>query len=430
MAPAAAPPSLSLVSPRARRCAASGVLPAHFGHCASALWLVCSTELPDMASSRLPLRGVQEGCSSSNSLCKPPRPHSQFHRPGLRRRSPQAPKASQGTDAPLPRHFERPVSASRPGAVIAQLAELRRPATAAGGRTPARPAQRPSPPMLALCLLMQSPEGGLRDPVDIIQHALTIFRRGEIAALSPYLPTSYRPDGGSGSQALPLSVSGQPVEERGPLAPLAGLLDVGARRILPGHLLRRSRVLSTLRLGSAFQQRISLTACTGEEAVLEWQLRTWEPGQEAEGGGGSSPSDGRLRSGGWAIESVVRDAACDEPLPTTPHPRHVPSCCQLPAPRPFSPCTCSGGAACRAACWEGRRPCAEPRCCLVPLDSCWCRWLCPAIAAAVAASAIAATTTAAAAAGPLQRLWWWLSWLPYSGSTSLKLRPSTTGGGV
>ncbi|GAB4816896.1 hypothetical protein N2152v2_003942 [Parachlorella kessleri] len=70
-----------------------------------------------------------------------------------------------------------------------------------------------------------------------------------------------------------LSTGSQQVQESGPLASLSGVLDVGARRVLPGHLLRRSRVLSTLRLGDSFQQRIALTACTGEESVFEWALQ-------------------------------------------------------------------------------------------------------------------------------------------------------------
>ena len=125
------------------------------------------------------------------------------------------------------------------------------------------------------------------------------------------------------------------------------------------------QVLSTLRPSpDAFQQRVALTACTGETSVFEWRLR-WQPDEEreeeeeqqqgqAEGqqpaaagaagaaeqldepagsassssaarnitagsdGGSASASDG---GGRWVLESVARDASSDLPLPTTPHPK-------------------------------------------------------------------------------------------------------------
>ena len=40
----------------------------------------------------------------------------------------------------------------------------------------------------------------------------------------------------------------------------AAVLSIGARRVLPGHLLRRSQVLSSLPIGlSRFQQRVAVT---------------------------------------------------------------------------------------------------------------------------------------------------------------------------
>ena len=119
------------------------------------------------------------------------------------------------------------------------------------------------------------------------------------------------------------------------------------------------QVLSTLRPSpDAFQQRLSLTACTGETSVFEWRLR-WQADEEEEqqqpeaaadgqqlgatnqqeassnvssssssGGGGSSPSSGSggsstsgSRGGRWVLESVERDVSSDLPLPTTPHPK-------------------------------------------------------------------------------------------------------------
>ena len=82
---------------------------------------------------------------------------------------------------------------------------------------------------------------------------------------------------------LPITVGGHQVHEHGPLASLASVLDVGARRVLPGHLLRRSRVLSSLHIDSrTFQQRISLTARSGEVSVFKCTLHC---GGEAEDGG-------------------------------------------------------------------------------------------------------------------------------------------------
>ena len=44
---------------------------------------------------------------------------------------------------------------------------------------------------------------------------------------------------------------------------LAAVLSVDARRVLPGHLLRRSQVLSSLPIGlSRFQQRVAVTGAT------------------------------------------------------------------------------------------------------------------------------------------------------------------------
>jgi hypothetical protein len=262
---------------------------------------------------------------------------------------------------------------------------------------------------------------GLTEPEDVIQHCLALFRKADLAQLQQYMPDSYQSaaaeaDAGSSSSSpqapvLPVGPWLQ-VAEEGPLAPLAGVLDVGARRVLPGHLLRRSQVsssrtqllagqgsallqcrssccatlrghgatlrpprslrpapyvavlqvLSTLRpAADAFQQRIALTACTGETSVFDWVLR-WHPvgsgnGAEeavqssssaADEAAGSTSSSGTRgisdsaavggsgnsglaaaeastsSSGGggrWVLESVRRDAASDMPLPTTPHPK-------------------------------------------------------------------------------------------------------------
>ncbi|GIM03521.1 hypothetical protein Vretimale_8276 [Volvox reticuliferus] len=70
-----------------------------------------------------------------------------------------------------------------------------------------------------------------------------------------------------------VEVGGQMVEESGPLACCHHFMDTAARRVLPGHLLRRCRVLSSVQLGDTCQMRVALTARTGEEAVFIWRLR-------------------------------------------------------------------------------------------------------------------------------------------------------------
>lgn len=129
---------------------------------------------------------------------------------------------------------------------------------------------------------------GLTQPEHVLQHCLALYRKADLAALRQYLPDSYAAalappeppaadgqqgsggdatrqaaaapssssssgdnSGGRGSVPASSSSSQAPalpvgpwfkVRESGPLAPLAGVLDVGARRVLPGHLLRRSQV--------------------------------------------------------------------------------------------------------------------------------------------------------------------------------------------
>lgn len=117
---------------------------------------------------------------------------------------------------------------------------------------------------------------GLTQPEHVLQHCLALYRKADLAALRQYLPDSYaaalappepagaaegQPGSGSGSGSSPASSPASSsggsraaqapalpvgpwfeIRESGPLALLAGVLDVGARRVLPGHLLRRSQV--------------------------------------------------------------------------------------------------------------------------------------------------------------------------------------------
>lgn len=83
-------------------------------------------------------------------------------------------------------------------------------------------------------------------------------------------------------------------------------MDAAARRVLPGHLLRRCRVLSSIQLAGRCQQRVMLTACTGEELTTAWTLQRDESNTE------------------WRLESIVRDTFGDSELPARPHPRTPP----------------------------------------------------------------------------------------------------------
>jgi hypothetical protein len=181
-------------------------------------------------------------------------------------------------------------------------------------------------------------------PQDVLQHCLTLFRKADMAGLRQYLPDSCSEAigaaGSSGASPVPVPVGPwlQVVEQGAPLAPLAGLLDVGARRVLPGHLLRRSQVLSTLRPSpTTFQQRVALTACTGETSIFDWHLR-WHSDADSSSAtddGCTSDSNGptaaaataaaaastNSRGGRWELVSVRRDASTDVPLPSTPHPQ-------------------------------------------------------------------------------------------------------------
>lgn len=124
---------------------------------------------------------------------------------------------------------------------------------------------------------------GIKDPEDVVQRCLTHFRKCDLSSLAPYISpqlikSKSEVANGTGQNSStqpppPLIIGNSTVYEQGPLASLQSILDIGARRVLPGHLLRRSRVLGTLRLTPRdFQQRIALTAQTGEESVLTWHL--------------------------------------------------------------------------------------------------------------------------------------------------------------
>lgn len=96
--------------------------------------------------------------------------------------------------------------------------------------------------------------------------------------------------GGSGSASASSSRAAQApalpvgpwfkIRESGPLAPLAGVLDVGARRVLPGHLLRRSQVglfscrMSDMQAGgkSSWWQHVLRVLCVAPACCLPAEM--------------------------------------------------------------------------------------------------------------------------------------------------------------
>jgi hypothetical protein len=185
---------------------------------------------------------------------------------------------------------------------------------------------------------------GTKEPEDVVQRCLTHFRKCDLPSLSQYLPPQLTLDGGANSLNTPpplLLVGNSQIQEQGPLAALQPILDIGARRVLPGHLLRRSRVLGTLRLSDTnFQQRIALTAQSGEESVFTWHLE-WILEEDTVVGDDDSSAERGL--GRWVITKIERESEEEErnlyqkdvtaggvgnnsesQLPSTPQPKSSP----------------------------------------------------------------------------------------------------------
>lgn len=183
---------------------------------------------------------------------------------------------------------------------------------------------------------------GIKAPENVIQHCLTLFRQCRSAIIEPEHALQHFPPSATLAVFSPppiLVVGGYKVREQGPLACLEPYLDVGARRVLPGHLLRRSRVLGTLHMGrNGFQQRISLTARTGEESIFTWHLQ-WTVEDEEERDPDVQASSLHEeesfieltdemnipdKPGRWIVQRVERDSTADMYLPTTLQPKSSP----------------------------------------------------------------------------------------------------------
>jgi hypothetical protein len=205
---------------------------------------------------------------------------------------------------------------------MASLRPCPKPSASAHG-APARPPSRARRASAAAAAASRNYDTAARPPPtapeDALDLLLTLFRKGDLAALAPLVARS----GGGGALTR---VGGREVAEAGALAALAAVLDVGARRVLPGHLLRRSQALSALALGpDRWAARTALTACTGEEAVIEWQLVRRPPADA----GAAAPS------GAWVLESAARSAdgndgsAGGAAPPAAPHQRLGPEVAAL-----------------------------------------------------------------------------------------------------
>lgn len=157
-----------------------------------------------------------------------------------------------------------------------------------------------------------------RDALALLRHPAANPRA--VAALLP--PGALVPPGTS---PLPSRlVAGFSVVESGPLAGVRGeaVLDACARRVLPGHLLRRCRVLSSLAVGGGRHlQRVALVAHSGEEARFDVEVVVVAGGdqeeEQDEGGAddetdpeGDPPLPPSLR--GWRITRMTRDASGDD----------------------------------------------------------------------------------------------------------------------
>ncbi|MEW5313964.1 MAG: hypothetical protein WDW38_005494 [Sanguina aurantia] len=140
-------------------------------------------------------------------------------------------------------------------------------------------------------------------PEHVTMECLTLFRKPDLEGLQEFLPVPVN----LSSLAPPVLVGGAWIYETGPLAGCAYFLDTAARRVLPGHVLRRCRVLSSLHIGSMCQQRVAITACTGEETVLLWRLQ----GRilERAGRNDSSAGDGSDPVGGGSGSSNASDTS-------------------------------------------------------------------------------------------------------------------------
>ncbi|GFR53200.1 hypothetical protein Agub_g15949, partial [Astrephomene gubernaculifera] len=136
---------------------------------------------------------------------------------------------------------------------------------------------RPQRRTLQVCCLhkalRQPSSGPITAPADVVYECLTLLRRPDLESLAPFFPAGTRSDP-RGPQRAELRVGGEVVQEVGPLAGCSGFMDTAARRVLPGHLLRRCRVLSAVQLGAGRSSlRVAVTGCSGEETVLVWHLR-------------------------------------------------------------------------------------------------------------------------------------------------------------
>lgn len=141
-------------------------------------------------------------------------------------------------------------------------------------------------------------------PEDATLECLTVLRKGDLSLLRPWLSD----DSIEECTSKTLIVGGYAVDEASPFVGCTQVMDAAARRVLPGHLLRRCQVLSSIQIGPSCIQRVLITACSGEECIFRWVMS-------------------QLKDGSWRVDSIHRDTLQDEDpetLPSRPHPRVSP----------------------------------------------------------------------------------------------------------
>ena len=212
------------------------------------------------------------------------------------------------------------------------------------------------------------------DPSHVVHRVLQVCRKSDANALHGYLApplsatsmTTTTTTSSTSTSPSPPPLSSSPSSFGGPmslggdlphtstLSRFARQMDTVSLRVLPGHLLRRARVLSAFHIpGCAYVQRVHVVARSGEEAVLTFTLHhlpsstttttTATTGSIITGTstntGASPPSPSLLSSSPlpamaqherhWWVSSVVaeedpRAPAALQDLPGRPHPRARP----------------------------------------------------------------------------------------------------------
>lgn len=137
--------------------------------------------------------------------------------------------------------------------------------------------------------------------VALVLEALTLLRKNSLDVL-PDILLEGKPSDGPLIQARDTLYHDQSI-----LAGYCHVFDVGARRLLPSNLLRRSQVLSVLPRPKGCHVRTAVCSKSGEEGIILWKLVS---------------KDG---IGKWHVSSANLEGLIDGiDIPRTLHPRYSP----------------------------------------------------------------------------------------------------------